>query len=226
MDWIADFYNYRIVEQYLPLFYRGFMWTVAISLMALALSLAIGLGSALMRMSKNPWLWRPAATYIQAIRSTPLLIQLYVIYYGFPAFPIIGRLDELECGVLALGLNAGAYMSEIIRSGIESIPKGQVEAAQSVGMTYLQRMKNVVLPQAFARVAPTLMGQTAVLFKDSSMVSFISLFELMSAGLKLYDERLKPNEAYLTVAMLYLVIYFIMLGLTNMVQRRAGGTMA
>lgn len=226
MDWIADFYNIRIVEQYLPMFYRGFMWTVGISLMALALSLAVGLGTALMRMSKNQWLWRPAAAYIQAIRSTPLLIQLYVIYYGFPVFPIIGRLNELECGVLALGLNAGAYMSEIIRSGIESISKGQVEAAQSVGMTYLQRMTNVVLPQAFSRIAPTLMGQTAVLFKDSSLVSFISLFELMSAGLKLYDERLKPNEAYLTVGMLYLVIYFIMLGLTNMVQRRLGGTAA
>ncbi len=87
-------------------------------------------------------------------------------------------------------------------------------------------MTNVVLPQAFARIAPTLMGKTAVLFKDSPLVSFISLFELMSAGLKLYDESLKPNEAYLTVGMLYLVIYFVMLGLTNIVQRRLGGTAA
>ncbi len=227
MDWILDFYNFRVVAQYLPDFARGLGATAWISLIALIISLSVGTVVAIMRMSSNPLLWRPAAGYVQAIRSTPLLIQIYVIYFSLPALPLLDRrLDEFEGGVIALGLNAGAYMSEIIRAGIESISKGQVEGAQSVGMTYLQRMRYVVLPQAFARVMPPLLGQTAVLIKDSSLVSFIGVFELFGAGLIVLNERLMPNEGFLTVAALYLVIYAIMLQVTSYAQRHLGGTAA
>ncbi len=225
MDWILDFYNYRVVAQYLPDFARGLGWTALISLIALSISLSLGTVVAIMRMSSNGWLWRPAAAYVQAIRSTPLLIQIYVIYFTLPALPLLGRrLDELEGGIIALGLNAGAYMSEIIRAGIESVSRGQVEGAKSVGMTWIQRMRYVVLPQAFSSVAPTLMGQTSVLIKDSSLVSFIGVFELFGAGLLVYNERLMPNEGYLTVATLYLFIYVFMLWITGITQRRLGGT--
>ena len=224
MDWILDFYNYRVVAQYLPDFARGLGATAWISVVALAISLSVGTIVAIMRMSPNQVLWRVAASYVQAIRSTPLLIQIYLIYFALPALPLLGRrLDELEGGIIALGLNAGAYMSEIIRAGIESISRGQIEGAQSVGMTYLQRMRYVVLPQAFARVAPTLLGQTAVLIKDSSLVSFIGVFELFGAGLLVYNERLMPNEGYLTVAACYLAIYAVMLSVTEYAQRRLGG---
>ncbi|VAW12699.1 hypothetical protein MNBD_ALPHA09-248 [hydrothermal vent metagenome] len=224
MDWILDFYNYRVVAQYLPEFARGLGWTAWISLLALAISLSLGTVVAIMRMSPNPVIWRIAAAYVQAIRSTPLLIQIYVIYFTLPALPLLGRrLDELEGGIIALGLNAGAYMSEIIRAGIGSISRGQVEGAQSVGMTYVQRMRYVVLPQAFSNVAPTLLGQTSVLIKDSSLVSFIGVFELFGAGLLVYNERLMPNEGYLTVATCYLMIYAFMLWVTGIAQRRLGG---
>ena len=227
MDWILDYYNWRVVAQYVPEFTRGMTATMWISLLSLIFSLVIGTVTAIMRMSSNPILWRLAAGYVQAIRSTPLLIQIYVIYFAVPALPILDRrLDELEGGIIALGLNAGAYMSEIIRAGIESISKGQVEGAQSVGMTYLQRMRHVVLPQAFANVLPPLLGQTAVLIKDSSLVSFIGVFELFGAGLTVLSERLMPNEAFLTVAFLYLVIYAIMLLFSNYAQRRLGGARA
>ena len=227
MDWILDYYNWRVVAQYVPEFTRGMTATMWISLLSLIFSLGIGTVTAIMRISSNPILWRLAAGYVQAIRSTPLLIQIYVIYFSLPALPILDRrLDELEGGILALGLNAGAYMSEIIRAGIESISKGQVEGAQSVGMTYLQRMRYVVLPQAVANVLPPLLGQTAVLIKDSSLVSFIGVFELFGAGLTVLSERLMPNEAFLTVAFLYLVIYAIMLLFSNYAQRRLGGARA
>jgi polar amino acid transport system permease protein len=227
MDWILDYYNWRVVAQYIPEFTRGMTATMWISLLSLIFSLVIGTVTAIMRISSNPIVWRLAAGYVQAIRSTPLLIQIYVIYFSLPALPILDRrLDELEGGILALGLNAGAYMSEIIRAGIESISKGQVEGAQSVGMTYLQRMRHVVLPQAFANVLPPLLGQTAVLIKDSSLVSFIGVFELFGAGLTVLSERLMPNEAFLTVAFLYLVIYAIMLMFANYAQRRLGGARA
>ncbi len=224
MDWILDFYNWRVVAQYVPEFARGVSSTMWISAVSLVLSLVIGTVAAIMRMSANPILWRISAGYVQAIRSTPLLIQIYVIYFSLPALPLLGRrLDEFEGGIIALGLNAGAYMSEIIRAGIESISKGQIEGAQSVGMTYLQRMRYVVLPQAFANVLPPLLGQTAVLIKDSSLVSFIGVFELFGAGLTVLSERLMPNEAFLTVAVCYLAIYWIMLNISNYAQSKLGG---
>ena len=227
MNWILDFYNYRVVVQYVPEFTRGMSATIWVSLVALVLALVIGTAAAIMRMSPNPLLWRVAAGYVQAIRSTPLLIQIYVIYFALPELPLLDRrLTELEGGIIALGLNAGAYMSEIIRAGIESISKGQVEGAQSVGMTYVQRMRYVVLPQAFANVLPPLLGQTAVLIKDSSLVSFIGVFELFGAGLTVLSERLMPNEAFLTVAVGYLLIYTFMLAVSGYAQRRLGGAAA
>jgi len=225
MDWILDYYNWRVVIQFIPEFTKGITATLYISLISLVLSLVIGTGVAIMRMSANPFLWRPAAAYIQAIRSTPLLIQIYVIYFSLPALPLLGRrLDELEGGIIALGLNAGAYMSEIIRAGIESVARGQVEGAQSVGMTYFQRMRYVVLPQAIANVVPPLLGQASVLIKDSSLVSFIGVFELFGAGLTVLSERLMPTEAFMTVAFGYLVIYAVMLQVSNYAQRKLGGS--
>ena len=224
MDWIVEVYNYRVVAQFIPEFTRGIAATIWISLLSLIMALIIGTFVAIMRLSANPVLWRIAAGYVQAIRSTPLLIQIYVIYFSIPALPLLDRrLDELEGGIIALGLNAGAYMSEIIRAGIESVSRGQVEGAQSVGMTYMQRMRYVVLPQAFANIVPPLLGQTSVLIKDSSLVSFIGVFELFGAGLVVLSDRLMPNEAFMTVAFCYLVIYWVMLMFSNFAQRRLGG---
>lgn len=224
MNWIVEFYNWRVIAQFIPEFVEGISATLLISLISLVISLVIGTIVAIMRMSANPFIWRIAAGYIQAIRSTPLLIQIYIIYFSLPALPLLDRrLDEIEGGIIALGLNAAAYMSEIIRAGIESISKGQTEAAESVGMTYVQRMRYVVLPQAIARVIPPLLGQTAVLIKDSSLVSFIGVFELFGAGLVVLSDRLMPNEAFITVAFCYLVIYAIMLQVSNYAQKKLGG---
>jgi polar amino acid transport system permease protein len=224
LDWIVEFYNWRVIAQFIPEFVEGISSTLLISLISLVISLVIGTVVAIMRMSANSFIWRIAAGYIQTIRSTPLLIQIYIIYFSVPALPLLDRrLDEIEGGIIALGLNAGAYMSEIIRAGIESISKGQTEAAESVGMTYFQRMRYVVLPQAFAKVIPPLLGQTAVLIKDSSLVSFIGVFELFGAGLVVLSDRLMPNEAFTTVAICYLVIYAIMLQASNYAQIKLGG---
>jgi len=192
-DWILDFYNWRVVIQYIPEFQRGLLATAQVSAIALVIALVVGTASAIMSLSSFTWLRRISAGYIAIIRSTPLLIQIYVIYFALgPLWLLDRRLDELEGGILALGLNAGAFMSEIIRAGIESVETGQVEGAKSVGMSYVQRMRYVILPQGIARVLPPLMGQTAVLIKDSSLVSFIGVFELFGAGLTLLNERLMP----------------------------------
>ena len=144
---------------------------------------------------------------------------------SLPEIPILDRrLNELGGGILALALNAGAYMGEIIRAGIQSVSKGQIEGAMSVGMTYIQRMRHVVLPQAIARVIPPLLGQTSILIKDSSLVSFIGVFELFSAGVTVMAERLMPTEAFVTIALVYLVIYVILLLTSNCAQQRLAGT--
>ena len=106
-------------------------------------------------------------------------------------------------------------MGEIIRAGIESVPRGQFEAAKGLGMTYPQRLRYVVLPQAFAITLPPLLGQTAVLIKDTSLLSIITVFEFTSAGILLNSERVRPNESFLTIALGYLAIYLVVLLLTN-----------
>lgn len=226
MDWLLDYYNFRIVGQYLDVFGRGIVATLWISAICLVLSLALGVGVALARMSKAGLVWRPAAVYIQFVRSTPLLVQIYLVYYGLPvAFPSIGMLfDEKQTGIIALTLHTTPYMAEIIRAGIESVSRGQVEGAMSVGMRPRQRLLHVVLPQAVANVTPPLLGQTAILIKDTSLLSIIAVFELLGAGLQMFSETVIATESYVTTAVCYLAIYAMMLLLSGAVQSRLGGT--
>ena len=118
--------------------------------------------------------------YVDVIRATPLLAQLYFLYFGLPRLGIV--LPEMLIGIIALSLNSGAYMAEIIRSGILSIPRGQVEAGMSTGLSYMQRMRLIVLPQALRATVSPVIGQTIVLVKDSSLLSLISVVELTRAG--------------------------------------------
>lgn len=225
MDWLQSIFNFRIVSQYWEVFAQGILNTIMISAICLALSLVFGIFVALARRSKNPLIWRPAAVYIQAIRSTPLLIQIYLIYYGLPSILPFGNfLDETQTGIIALTIHTTPYMGEIIRAGLESVSRGQIEAALSVGMTPRQSMTNVVLPQAIANVVPPLLGQTAVLIKDTSLLSIIAVFELMGAGLRMFSETVIATESYVTTAVCYLAIYFVMLGLSGLVQRKLGGS--
>lgn len=224
MEWLLDYYNYRIVGQYLDKLAYGFGQTLYAAGVSLILSLALGLVLALMRLSSRGAFRRPVSAYVEFIRSTPLLVQIYLIYYGLPVlFPATARWSELWLGIMALSLHTAAYMSEIIRAGIVSVPKGQIEGAKSVGMNYSQRLRHIVLPQAFANVLPPLLGQTAVLIKDTSLLSIITVFEIMSAGLLINSERIKPNESFLTIALCYLLIYVALLGLSHLVKQYLAG---
>jgi polar amino acid transport system permease protein len=138
--------------------------------------------------------------------------------------PVLGwEISPLIDGIIALTLNCGAYMAEIIRAGIEAVPRTQTEGALAVGMTYRQRMFYVILPQAFANVVPPVLGQTIVLIKDSSLLSIITVSELLSAGLTVLSERVMPNEGFLTAAAGYLLIYLAMVVVSGVAQRRLGG---
>lgn len=224
MYWLLDYYNYRVVGQYLDTFLAGMFATLWLSLLCLTLSIFFGIFVALMRMSKNVFIWRIAAGYIQFIRSTPLLIQIYLIYYGLPALLPFGNFfDETQTAIIALTIHSTPYMAEIIRAGISSVPKGQQKGAMSVGFSPFQTMFYVILPQAISNVTPPLIGQTAILIKDTSLFSIIAVFELMGAGLTMFSETIIPTESYITTAICYLMIYSLTLVLSGYTQKRLGG---
>jgi His/Glu/Gln/Arg/opine family amino acid ABC transporter permease subunit len=215
---MLEYFNFRVIYEYLPLFFEGFRATGWISLVSLFLSLLVGIVACAARLSRFRLLSAPAAAYIEAIRSTPLLAQIYFFYFGLPSLGV--RLPELQTGVLALTLNSGAYMAEIIRAGVKSIPPGQTEAGVSSGLSYLQRLRYVILPQAMGITIPPLLGQAIVLVKDSSLLSLISVLELTRAGQLMISERLMPAEGFFTVAVFYLALYFVLKSLSSWWQRR------
>jgi polar amino acid transport system permease protein len=221
---LIEIFNYRVVYQYLPDFATGIGTTLWISAVVVIFGLIIGSIVAICGVSNIPLLRWPISFYIQSIRSTPLLVQIYIVYFALPPLPLLGRrLTEVEGGILALSINAGAYLAEIIRAGIESIDQGQIEAAVASGLNPMQRMRYIILPQAIAKVIPPILGHAAIIMKDSSLLCLITVFELMSAGLRLMNDFIMPTEGFLTVAAGYLIIYAMMLVFSNLVQKKLRG---
>lgn len=221
---LIEIFNYRVVYQYLPDFATGIGTTLWISAVVVIFGLIIGSIVAIGGVSNIPLLRWPISFYIQSIRSTPLLVQIYIVYFALPPLPLLGRrLTEVEGGILALSINAGAYLAEIIRAGIESIDQGQVEAAVASGLNSVQRMRYIIMPQAISKVIPPILGHAAIIMKDSSLLCLITVFELMSAGLRLMNDFIMPTEGFLTVAAGYLIIYAMMLVFSNLVQKKLRG---
>jgi len=195
----------------------GLILTLEISVLSIILGIVIGLFTGLARLSSSPapkWL---AIGYIELIRGTPLLVQIYIFYFFVGQ---VFRLSNFMAGVLALSVFAGAYVAEIIRAGIQSIHKGQMEAARSLGMNYPQAMRYIILPQAFKRILPPLAGQFISLIKDSSLVGVIALVELTRAGREIGTSTFNYFEVFFTVAALYLILTFSLSMLVQYLERR------
>ena len=215
---MLEYFNFRVIFESYPLFMKGFLSTGWISLISLFLSLLVGTLACAGRLSKSRFFSTPAAVYIETIRSTPLLAQIYFFYFGLPSLGL--RVPEIQTGILALTLNSGAYMAEIIRAGMQSISTGQIEAGTSSGLNYFQRLRFIILPQAIGVTIPPLLGQAIVLVKDSALLSLISVMELTRAGQVLTSERFMPAEGFFTVAVLYLILYFMLKFLSTWWQKR------
>ncbi len=198
--------NFRVIGETLPDFFGGFVSTLSISLAAFAGAVVIGMLACVMSLQSSRIIRAPAVVYVDVIRATPLLAQLYFLYFGLPNFGVI--MPEIMIGIIALSINSGAYVSEIIRSGIHSIPRGQLEAGASSGMTYWQQMRLIILPQAVRPMVSPLIGQAIVLVKDSSLLSLISVLELTRVGQTLANDRFMPVEGLASTAVGYLLIYF------------------
>ncbi len=195
----------------------GLLLTLKISFISIILGIIIGLITGLARISSNPALKWLAIIYIEIIRGTPLLVQIYIFYFFIGQ---VFNLSSFMAGVLALSFFAGAYIAEIIRAGIQSIHRGQMEAARSLGMSYYLSMRYIILPQAFKRILPPLAGQFISLIKDSSLVGVIALVELTRAGREIGTSTFNYFEVFFTVAALYLILTFSLSMVVQYMERR------
>ncbi len=195
----------------------GLITTLEISLYSSVLGLLIGLFAGLSRISKNPLIKGLSTIYVEIIRGTPLLVQLFIFYFFLGTVLGFGR---FAAGTLALSFFAGAYVAEIIRAGIQSIHAGQMEAARSLGMNYLQTMTYIILPQAFKRTMPPLAGQFISLIKDSSLVSVIAITDLTKAAREISTSTFATFEVFFTISVMYLVLTFSLSMLVRYIERR------
>jgi glutamate/aspartate transport system permease protein len=198
---------------------KGFAFSLQLTLVAMLGGIALGTVLALMRLSSKPWLALPAAAYVNTMRSIPLVM---VILWFFLLIPLaIGRpLGAEMSAVITFTLFEAAYYSEIMRAGIQSIPKGQLAAGYALGMRYGQTMRLIVLPQAFRNMLPVLLTQTIILFQDTSLVYAIGAYDLLK-GFEVAGKNFnRPVETYLVAAVLYFVICFSLSMLVRKLQQR------
>jgi len=203
----------------LPSFLSGLFVTVQIAFFALILASIIGLVFGLMSISKSKLLKTISTVYIFIVRGTPLMIQGMFIFFGVGQLLRL-RFDPIMAGIVILAFNAGAYLSEIFRSGIEAVDKGQMEAARSLGLSHSKAMIKVVLPQAIKIMIPAIMNQFIIAIKDTSILTVIGIRELVQSGKIIVATNFKAFEVYGIVALLYLVIIGLLMIASNAVERR------
>lgn len=205
----------------------GLWMTLKISVMATIFGIIIGIAGGLFRISSNPALKWCTIIYIELIRGSPLLVQILIWYFVFGtlinellAVYGIARIPAVWYGIASLACFAGAYVTEIVRAGIQSIHRGQTEAARSLGMSYAQAMRYIILPQALRRILPPLAGQFISLIKDSSLLGIIAIRELTKAAKEAVAASFQPFELYITLAVLYLVLTFTLSMFLQWMERR------
>ena len=209
---------------------KGILVTLQVSAVALALGVATGLPAAVMRVYAPRWLRRLSIAYIEAFRGTPLLVQLFVIYYGLPDVGFLlerwglpGQwliLDNIVAAYLALGLNSGAYQAEYFRGAIQAIGAGQMMAARAIGMTRLQAIVHIVLPQALRLALPAWTNEVAYMVKYSSVVFIIAVPDLLARGQFIISKYYNPMEILLTVGAVYLAMVLVIATVMGRLERR------
>lgn len=214
-NWSARFWRY---VGFLPLLAKGAVLTLLVSLCAMVLAVALGLGLALVRMYGPPWATSLAALYVEVVRGTPLLIQILFIFYGLPQFGL--NLGPFVAGVLGLGMNYAAYEAENYRAGLQSVARGQMEAALALNMTHFQALRFVVVPQAFRLVMPVMTNDFISLLKDSSLVSVITLTELTQTYIRLSSTYFDYFGTGLMVGGAYLLIGLPFVRLARMAEKK------
>jgi len=211
--------DFQLIQEAIPLLIAGAGITIEISALSVGLGLFFGIVVALIRLSGIKVLKIIGNVYVDFLRGTPLLVQIFLVYFALPAL-IHHRVDAFFAAIAACSINSGAYVAEIFRGGIESIDKGQMEAGRSLGMTWWQTMRYIILPQAFKRVIPPLGNEFIAMLKDSSLVSVIGFEELTRRGQLIIARTYASFEIWLSVAFIYLIMTFAVARLVGVMERR------
>ena len=199
--------DFSVVSPFLGTFAEGLGYTLQIAILTIVLGLLLGIVVAAARLSSITVVRAVTTIYVELMRGTPLLVQLFWVYYALPILTGI-QLPAFESVVLALTLNVGAFYGEAFRSGIQAIPREQVETADVLGLNYVQRMQFVIVPQAFRIVLPVLISISVSLFKDTSLVSVLGVNELMYTTRTISTDTYRPLEVYTTAAIIYFIVAF------------------
>lgn len=212
-------FNFDLVVNSFPLLLVGAGVTIKITALSVALGVVIGLFVGIARISRLRILRVLAAVYVDFFRGTPLLVQIFLVYFALPV--ITGqRVDPFVAAIGSCGINSGAYVAEIFRAGIQSIDKGQMEAGRSLGMTWVQTMRYIIVPQAFKRVIPPLGNEFIALLKDSSLVSVICFEELTRRGQLIIAKTYGSLEIWISVAVIYLAMTLTISRFVAYLERR------
>lgn len=210
-------YDWSIIIEKFPLFIPAAVETLKITLAAIFLGLVIGLFAALFRLSKKNILYYPVTLYVNVIRGTPILLQLFIVYYGLSG---IVKLDPYPSAIIAFGIHNGAYIAEIFRGAIKSIDRGQMEAARSLGMSKFKAMYRIILPQALKRAVPPLGNQIIIATKDSSLASAITVRELLLKSQQLGSSSYRFMEYFLIAGIYYFIITSILGFFVNKLEQK------
>lgn len=210
--------DYSIVMNKFPILLEGCWVTLEISLYSLLLGMLFGIAGSLCRISSNRFLSAPAFFYVWIIRGTPVMVQLFILYFGLPQLGL--KLSSMAAGVLGLAVNTGAYITEIIRAGIQAVDKGQMEAALSLGMNRRQAMIRIIGPQAIKICIPPLVNQFIMTLKNSSIASLVTITELFRTGEQLIYTTFRSFEVYTAVAVLYLIMNSIFMIIADKLEKR------
>jgi polar amino acid transport system permease protein len=205
--------NWDVIPEFFWFFMGGALLTIFIAAVSIILGFIGGIAIGMGRISSN-WVIHGLSTcYVEAFRGTPLLIQIFLIFFGLPSVGIY--FDPVPAGILALSLNSAAYQAEIFRGGVQSISKGQMEASRAMGMTYNQTLSSVIIPQALRNALPAYTNEFITMIKDSSLVSTIGVLELTLRGKIVIGQTFQPFVVYIFIA----ILYFIMTYTTSRVLR-------
>ncbi len=215
---MAYSFDFSVIWDNIDILLAGAWLTLKMSLLAIAFGLIIGIVGSLLRTSGNRWLNWMSLAYVELIRNTPYLIQLFFIFFGLPGLGL--KLSAEQAAILSLAVNFGAYSTEIVRAGVESISKGQIEAGLAIGFKKLAVFRYIVLPPALANIYPALVGQVILAVLFTSVVSQIAAEDLTYAGNYLNSRTFRSFEIYFTLALMYLVIVWIVKGLAYLVEIR------
>lgn len=208
-----------LLKSTFPVLMAGLKMTLILTVVSIAIALVLGIIFGLFRVSRAVWLRAIGTTYVDIFRGTPLLVQAFFIYFGIPS--ALGfTMTALTAGIITLSLNAGAYMTEIVRGGIQSVDKGQMEAARSLGIGYLPTMRRVILPQAIRTMIPSYVNQFVITLKDTSILSVIGIAELTQTGRLIIARNYQSFTMWLIIGIIYFVVIMALTKLSDRLERR------